>query len=197
MAGELEQAKRQLRGEMAARRRAVRPEPRSAAGRDAARHLQGCAAFRQAERVGLYADLADELPMRACFEAVVESGRQALLPRIEGERGLAFRAVARWEELVPGRYGVRQPAADGRVARLSSGDLVLVPGVAFDAAGHRLGRGGGYYDAAFPAGQGGPLLFGVAFEFQLVEAVPHGPRDRRVDALVTEERIRCITGVER
>jgi 5-formyltetrahydrofolate cyclo-ligase len=75
------------------------------------------------------------------------------------------------------------------------GDLVLVPGIAFDAQGYRLGHGLGCYDAAFPPGAASPpLLFGVAYEFQIVESVPHGSRDRRVDAIVTERTIRRIGG---
>jgi len=65
--------------------------------------------------------------------------------------------------------------------------VVLLPGVAFDAQGNRLGRGGGHYDATFPVGEPGPLLIGLAWSFQLIPAVPHGSRDRRVDAIVTED----------
>jgi 5-formyltetrahydrofolate cyclo-ligase len=67
--------------------------------------------------------------------------------------------------------------------------VVIVPGLAFDAAGRRLGRGAGHYDRAFPAGrQGAPLLVGVGYAFQLVDEVPAGPHDRRMDVVVTEER---------
>ena len=64
--------------------------------------------------------------------------------------------------------------------------VVLVPGLAFDRSGNRLGRGGGDYDATFPPGEVAPRLVGVAWEFQLVTDVPHGSHDRRVDAIVTE-----------
>jgi 5-formyltetrahydrofolate cyclo-ligase len=64
---------------------------------------------------------------------------------------------------------------------------VLVPGVAFDRAGNRLGRGQGLYDRAFPASAPRPpLLIGVAYQIQLVEAVPYTEADRRMDAVVTE-----------
>ncbi len=61
-----------------------------------------------------------------------------------------------------------------------------MPGVAFDRRGRRLGRGGGHYDRVFPPATAAPLLLGVAFSFQLVDAVPVGPADRRVDGIVTE-----------
>jgi 5-formyltetrahydrofolate cyclo-ligase len=66
--------------------------------------------------------------------------------------------------------------------------------VGFDSSGIRLGRGGGVYDAAFPPGTEGPLLFGVAFELQLVPRLPCGPHDRRMHAIVTERRLVRVAG---
>ena len=80
--------------------------------------------------------------------------------------------------------------------RPGPGDVVIAPGVAFDAEGWRLGWGGGHYDRAFPPEAAeAPLLFGLAFELQVVESVPHGSRDRRMDAIVTERGIRSVTRV--
>jgi 5-formyltetrahydrofolate cyclo-ligase len=189
---DLELAKRHLRLEMGARRRAVSREEAEAAGRELAAQLETCPAFLAARRVAFYAALSDELPTRLAFDAALARGCQALFPAVVGERRLVFRAVERWEELQPGRFGIREPPKQGALQRLEEGDLVLVPGVAFDAAGHRLGRGGGYYDAAFPPGAAGPLLYGVGFEFQVVDAVPHGSRDRRMDAIVTERVFRQV-----
>ena len=94
-----------------------------------------------------------------------------------------------WDDLGPGRYGVPEPPTGAPVHELDSGDLAVLPGVAFDRRGRRLGRGRGYYDRTFRAA-GGPLLVGFAADFQVVEEVPTGPTDRPVDAIVTE------TGVE-
>jgi 5-formyltetrahydrofolate cyclo-ligase len=190
---DLEVAKRRLRCEMAARRRGVRRDVLEAAGREVAARLAGCPAFLAARRIAFYAALPDELPTRACFEAALERGCCALFPAVEGERRLVFRPVERWEDLRPGRYGVPEPPKTGPAVRPTKADLVLVPGVAFDADGHRLGRGGGCYDAAFPPGASAPLLYGVGFEFQVLDAVPHGSRDRRMDAIVTERIIRRMS----
>jgi len=114
---------------------------------------------------------------------------------VVGRRGLVFHRVDAWDELRPGRLGILEPAASAPVRTLGPHDVVLVPGVAFDQQGHRLGRGAGCYDAAFPPGAASPaLLFGIAYEFQIVESVPHDSRDRRVDGIVTERTIRRIGG---
>lgn len=194
---DLEVEKRRLRHEMAARRRAVRRDEAEAAGREVAARLAGCPAFRAARRVAFYAALPDELPTRAAFDAARERGCCALFPAVEGERWLVFRPLERWEDLRPGRYGVPEPPKQGPAVQPVQGDLVLVPAVAFDAEGHRLGRGGGCYDAAFPPGGSAPLLYGVGFEFQVVDGVPHGSHDRRMDAIVTERIIRQMQGLSR
>jgi 5-formyltetrahydrofolate cyclo-ligase len=71
----------------------------------------------------------------------------------------------------------------------------VVPGVAFDPAGYRLGHGKGYYDRAFAAELGdSPTLVGFGYEFQIVEAVPHDQRDRQMDAIVTDQKVRDCSG---
>lgn len=197
MERELREAKRRLRRELSARRRGLNPELTREAGRAAALRVAGCQAFRVARAVALYAALDDELPTRPCFEALRTAGRRALLPRQRPDGALDFCAVERWEELAPGRYGVLEPGVGAPVVRPGEGDLVLVPGVAFDPAGNRLGRGAGFYDATFPPGTGGPLLYGFGFEFQVVEAVPHGAGDRRLDAIVTDRSFREASENER
>jgi 5-formyltetrahydrofolate cyclo-ligase len=167
----------------------------AAAGRMVAAQLATAPELESVGCVGLYAALPDEVPSRACFESLRRRGLVCVFPRLQGERGLAFHRVDAWDELRPGRAGIAEPPESAPRHTPGPGDLVLVPGVAFDAQGHRLGRGSGCYDAAFPPGAASPpLLFGVAYEFQLVASVPHGSRDRRVDAIVTERAIRRVEG---
>jgi len=123
------------------------------------------------------------VPSRPLFEGLADAER--LLPRVQGRR-LEWARVDAWDDLVPGPFGIAAPPPDAPARILRAGDVVLVPGLAFDARGWRLGRGGGFYDRAFPPDVPGPLLVGVAYAFQLLDAVPHDSRDRRVDAIVTE-----------
>jgi 5-formyltetrahydrofolate cyclo-ligase len=184
--------KRRLRRELCARRRGLSAAAALAAGRAVADHLLAEPALLRAARVALYAAMPDELPTRPLFDGLAATRAVRLLPRIRAD-ALEFAAVESWDELRPGRYGVLEPPVDrGRVA-LGAGDVVVVPGVAFDASGNRLGRGGGYYDRAFAPGHGAaPLLVGVAYAFQLLDSVPHDSRDRAVDAIVSEVGLRWV-----
>lgn len=164
-----------------------------------ARHLEVTPEFAAARSLALYAALPDELPTDAVVAAARRAGKRLLLPRAgrpddAAPGALTFHAVEAWDQLRPGRYGVLEPPEGAPSEPSAALELVLVPGVAFDRAGGRLGRGMGWYDRTFPPGGGasGPRLFGLAFAFQLVPAVPAGERDRRVDALVTERGVlRC------
>lgn len=145
-------------------------------------------AFANARAVALYAALPDEVPLDAVAEAVLAGGRVLALPRMQGDR-LCFARVEQWRTLARGRFGICEaPAAAPEVA-FARGDLVLLPGVAFDAQGGRLGRGGGHYDRAIAALESAPSLTGVGFAFQLVASVPMDAHDRRVDAFVCERGV--------
>jgi 5-formyltetrahydrofolate cyclo-ligase len=193
MPPDLQAAKRRLRQSLAAQRRAVAPGDAEAAAESAARHLLADSSLLAAERVAAYAALPDELPTRALLDGLVAAGKVLLLPRVDPGRRLAFCAVERWADLVRGSLGVLGPPEGSARIQLERGDLVIVPGVAFDPEGWRLGRGGGYYDRAFPPDAANPpLLYGLGYEFQVVPSVPHGSRDRGMDAIVTERGIRRL-----
>jgi 5-formyltetrahydrofolate cyclo-ligase len=145
--------------------------------------------------VALYAALGDEVATAPLFELCCAHGKGILMPRVAEPR-LEFAPVASLGELRPGRYGVEEPPMERPAEPVAAEDLVLVPGVAFDRDGNRLGRGGGHYDRTFPPGQPSPQLFGVAYAFQVVAAVPHGPGDRRVDGIVTENGIHRVCSIE-
>jgi 5-formyltetrahydrofolate cyclo-ligase len=161
-------------------------EAARAASRIAARLLRE-PALGSARRVALYAAHEGEVPSRPLFDALIGLGKPCLFPRAQGSHALVFALVADWSELRPGRYGVLEPPPQAAIFQPEAGDLVLVPGVAFDRGGGRLGRGLGFYDRAFPvAAPRSPLLIGVAYQIQLVDALPRVETDRRVDAVITE-----------
>jgi len=193
----LELTKAALRERIAIGRRALPDERRSRAGSAIAGRLVRVPEFARAGTVGLFAALPDEPDTRPLFDQLRARGAAVHFPRCAAGRTLEWCRVDTWEDLCPGRYGVREPAPGLESTPNTWMELVLVPGVAFDRAGRRLGRGGGYYDRSFADSRGGPVLFGVAFAFQLVDEVPVGRLDRRVDAIVTEEAIIRVMGPDR
>lgn len=195
MSSQIIESKRRLRRQMSLLRNAVSAADSERAGARAARALIDLDLAQRAARIALYAALPYELPTRILFDAVIAKTGAALLPRTADPIGLEFFAVERWEELRPGAFGVLEPRADGIRVRLRPDDLVVVPGVAFDPAGYRLGHGKGYYDRAFAAELGdSPTLVGFGYEFQIVDAVPHDHRDRQMDAIVTDQKVRDCSG---
>ena len=195
MSSQLIESKRRLRRQMLRLRKDVTPADSARAGQAAANVLIDLELARRAKRIALYAALPYELPTRPLFDAVVEKGGAALLPRTADPPGLEFFAVEHWEDLRPGAFGVLEPQNDGAAVCLMPGDLVVVPGVAFDEDGYRLGHGKGYYDRAFATELGDvPTLVGFGYEFQIVDAVPHDHRDRQMDAIVTDQKVRDCSG---
>jgi 5-formyltetrahydrofolate cyclo-ligase len=195
MSSQIFESKRRLRQQMSRLRGDVTPADAARAGQRAAQALLDLEPVRRAERIALYAALPYELPTRLLFDAIVEKTGAALLPRTVNPLGLEFFAVERWEDLRPGGFGVLEPEAEGTAVRLTPGDLVVVPGVAFDEDGYRLGHGKGYYDRAFANELGdSPTLVGFGYEFQIVDAVPHDHRDRQMDAIVTDQKVRDCSG---
>jgi 5-formyltetrahydrofolate cyclo-ligase len=184
---DIAERKRAVRTRIRGRIASVEPELALRAGEAIAAHVVRAPEFRSAASVALFAALSDEPATRPIYEATRQSGKQALLPRVLSGGVLAFFSVDRWEELVAGRYGVLEPPASAGRVGIGSSELALVPGVAFDCDGHRLGRGRGYYDRAIGSCVGrGPVVFGLCFALQVIDRVPVGPLDRNVDAIVTE-----------
>ncbi len=139
-----------------------------------------------------YMALPGEVDLTALLGALLAAGRPVWLPRYDADRDrYEMVSVGSLEaDLAPGAFGIREPvpALSGVSLDASRSERVLwlVPGVAFDLAGHRLGRGRGYYDRLL-RGAGG-LRVGVAWDWQLLDRVPHTDRDEPMHWIVTDIR---------
>jgi 5-formyltetrahydrofolate cyclo-ligase len=136
-----------------------------------------------------YASFGTEFDTRAFNEHVLASGRSLLLPRVDRTvKRLRLYAVASLtDDLVPGVWGIREPdPARCREASIDEADFVLVPGVAFDAIGGRLGYGGGFYDRLLAGAKPGLPKVVAAYSTQVVPSVPVDDHDCRITTLVTE-----------
>ena len=132
-----------------------------------------------------------ELDPAAALASLRTSGSTIVMPRIVGAGVLTLHVVEPLEGLEHGPHGIRQPSVSAPEIAATDVALAIVPGVAFDAAGVRVGYGGGYYDrllAAMPDA----LRVGVAFDEQLVGSIPHEPHDCHMHMIVTPTQIlRC------
>ena len=185
--------KRELRESLLVRRREA--PPTAAMGSAATQVLCDTPEYRAANTVAMYVALPDELPTEVLLERARAEGKRVLLPRILVAGEPAFAAFTSFEELRPGRYGVREPAVGSPVVSLSEAGVVVVPGVAFDRLGGRLGHGGGYYDRALARIKGGAsFVVGFAASEQVVEELPRERHDVDVDAVATEGELIRMAG---
>lgn len=183
--------KHTLRRQLRIARNAVDPQARKRAGREAARLALRAGLLLRARRIGFYLPQRGEFDVMPLVHRALEMGRACYLPVLPA-RGRVMR-FGRWHPdspMQPNRYGIPEPV-DMRCRSARHLDVLLMPLLGFDAAGHRLGLGGGYYDAtlAFMRHRRHwrkPHLIGVAFECQKVDAVPHDPWDMPLDAVLTE-----------
>lgn len=179
-----------IRRSVLARRARLTPAERAAAARAIGERLAALPEVSAAGVVLGFASFGTEVPTEEIMETVLRAGKRLLLPYVDGEflRAAEVRSVA---ELAPGYRGIREPAERAPVGA-SAAEAIVVPGVAFDPAGHRLGYGGGFYDAFLAGCPRRIPRVGIAFDLQVVDEVPVAARDETVDIVVTETReIRC------
>ena len=180
--------KRALRAEMVARRKRLPRAEREAASLAIAERLASLPAFAAARTVALYAGMGAEVDTAEIARRARAAGKRLAWPRLEpGALQLSFAACPPGD-LVPGPAGTREPPPDAPAVPFSEIDCAVVPGVAFDERGLRLGRGRGHYDATLPALPRRAARVGLAFEAQMVAEVPREAHDAPLDAVVTERR---------
>ena len=185
----VEAQKEQLRRVMERLRRQSGLLEAREAGEAMALALASSREWVRAERVGLFAGLEDEPDTRPIFAAIRRSGKTAFFPRCRDEGDVELVRVDQWADLQAGRFGILEPPSGSPAAPLAELDILLMPGVAFDPCGRRLGRGRGFYDRTL-ATDPLPRLIGVAYGFQVIDRVPTEEHDRRVHAILDENGLR-------
>ena len=185
-------AKRELRRAASAARDAVRN--RAAAATAACAHLSALAPYRSAEVVLWYVSMPSELATPPAIEAALAEGKRVAVPWCDGD-DLGLWRLESVSELEPGTWGIPEPPPSRRqeperLVAPEAIDLVVVPGLAFDRRGRRLGHGKGYYDRLLA--RSSAVRAGLCYEAQVFPNVPVGPRDAVMDWIVTERGARPI-----
>lgn len=139
--------------------------------------------YRQARTLLCYASCKKEADTFGIMEAALKSGRTVALPKVTGPAKMIFCKIHSMDDLVPGFMGILEPKEDC-CEEVREG-LMLVPGTAFDRQMHRMGYGGGYYDAWLGTYGDRVTACGLAYDFQLLPSIPWEDHDRSMDLLMT------------
>lgn len=186
----LREAKLSLRAHVLRARDALAPDLRSVASERIAATLSARADFVASRVVLVTLPFGSEWNSGLLMASALARGKTVAMPRVNEQRRMLepYAVCDAIREVGPGYRGVPEPITGCPPVPLESIDWVLVPGVAFDAEGRRIGYGGGYYDRLLPLLRADAARVAGALELQLVEHVPAAPHDATVDAIVTEAR---------
>ena len=184
-----ETIRRKLRQHLAAMKDGLRQE----LSERACRFLLGLEEYVQAKIVMAYVPLPDELDIEPLLRWAWQNSKTVAMPRIIWEKHELRPIVAHNldSDLIAGRHGLREPGA-GQEVGLEEIDLVIVPAVGFDRRGHRMGRGGGFYDRFLARPRLKARTVGITFDQQVLEELPVLSHDQRVQMIVTNAGVhRC------
>jgi 5-formyltetrahydrofolate cyclo-ligase len=177
-----------LRKEIRARIKSITPEQRAAASAQACALLEQQPVWKRAQLIFFYAPLPEEMDIWPLLGDCLAAGKTVALPRFDAatQRYVACQISDVARDLSDGQFGIREPGGHCIAVPPNRLDLVLVPGVAFDRHGRRLGRGKGFYDQLLTSVRG--TTCGVAFDEQIVETIPVEPHDVSLNCILTPSR---------
>jgi 5-formyltetrahydrofolate cyclo-ligase len=183
------ESKPALRTNLLTARQAMSESERAAAARSTRDALLTLPEVDMAASVAAYVSIGTEPETRGLVFALWKRGAYVLLPKLLADGDLDWATYEGPDSLAPGRFGLLEPTAPTRgVEAVRAADVVIVPALAVDRTGVRLGRGGGSYDRVLT--RLGPAILSVAlvYDSELLDALPHQPHDQRVRAVVTPSR---------
>ena len=156
--------------------------------------------YAMASTVMFYVGVRSEVRTRTDLESALDSGKTIVVPWCNAHSKLELFRLNSMDELAIGMYGIPEPRQRMRClpekqVAMEEIDLIMVPGLAFDPRGARMGHGKGYYDRLLEHARPNTPLIALAFECQMFDAIPVAPHDVFMDKVITEDRI--YTGIGR
>ena len=194
--------RRELRADLVQRRRQLTAPQRVAAAQGLRHSLEQLPEFLTDKHVAGYWATGGELPLNLAIAPLADRGQTFYLPIVTksgGKRRLTFAPWATGEDVESNDMGIPEPKASEHIVEANKLDLVLVPLLGFDRKGNRLGFGGGYYDRSFEFLHGQqrpaqPLLVGVGYHFQELDAITTAEWDISLDYIATDKELIDCTG---
>ena len=175
-----------IRKQVLEKRFRLSPREQRTKSADIERTLFSLPEFRAAPRVLFFASFQSEVDTHHMIRRSLAEGKHVVLPKVRGKELDLIEIASFDRDVAPGAWGIPEPET-GTPVTLKDIDLIIVPGSVFDERGNRVGYGGGFYDRLLPAYHGPTVA--LAFELQIVAAVPADPHDVPVRKIVTEKRI--------
>lgn len=176
--------KNELRQRMLTARASLSREQVDTMSRLIASRLEQLEPLGRAHCIMAFASIKNEIDLNCWIEKQLVQGKTLLLPRVEKDGQLAAVEFRGWENTTAGPFGISEPIGEPFASELI--DVVLVPGLVFDARGYRLGYGKGYYDRFLPCLRRDAFRCGLCYDFQVVDDIAPHPRDIPVDRIITE-----------
>jgi len=183
--------KARLRAAIRARRR--EKPPQITAGQELIDRLMALECYKKASNIFCYISTSGEVQTKTLIACALLEKKAVFVPRCNGDGTMQLCRIRSFAELAPGAFGILEPVCCNETAGAGDIELAILPGLAFDRKGNRLGQGKGYYDR-FLASFTGPAA-GLCYEAFIEETIPTEQNDRKVQLLVSEQAVYTIKEV--
>lgn len=180
--------KKELRKSLMGKRSEYPKELREKMDKKAFENLIKTEEYKNSENIFVFISFRDEIDTHEAVRYFIKDNKNVFIPYTEeGKEKMRLTRLKDMEDLVPGHFGILSPKKeDLDFIDHNIIDLVLVPGLAFDDEGYRIGYGGGFYDKFFADLISKPKKIGYCYSFQLIDKIPHDDYDIPVDMVITD-----------
>jgi len=184
--------KSNLRKTILEKRNLLSPEEITSKSLEIKQRLFNLKKFNEVTIISFYVSFRSEVETHEMIKEALEIDKRVVVPLVKKEKELSLSELKNFDELEMGKFGILEPKAEyRREINVEEVELMIVPGVAFDEKGNRIGYGGGYYDNLLVRMKKIPFI-GLAYELQIVQEIPKEESDIPVHKIITEDRIiRC------
>ncbi|MFA4814498.1 MAG: 5-formyltetrahydrofolate cyclo-ligase [Candidatus Gracilibacteria bacterium] len=178
--------KNAIRNQMREQRQTLSPALHAEKSKEIRHRLEGFPAFKTAGKMLIYVSAKEEVDTHGLIKDALKQGRKVYVPKIQNG-SIAICPLYEWKDLEPGTFGILEPCEILEETRPEEMDIIIVPGLAFDVHGHRVGYGKGYYDKLLKRTRG--YKVGLAFCEQMIEKVPTETHDVPLDLIITDKAL--------
>jgi 5-formyltetrahydrofolate cyclo-ligase len=183
---DLQMEKKAIRASVLAARDALAADARAIASTRVCEAIIASTPYKNATTLLAYMSFGTELSTENIIDHALARGKTLVLPRVDkAAQQLQLHRIRHLDELDSGIWGIREPRMDAEIVMPNEIDFILVPGVAFDSAGFRIGYGKGFYDKLLSTVNPASTRLSAAFDCQIIDAVPNEAHDQRVDIIIT------------